>query len=142
MGLCWPCYEVLETNPILNVKINLMPKIGHPTHHGVELSIEVKAIRSEIGSIRSSCRGVRIQSQQSRHNLDSKVGVPVLGGQAAQLGGVVVPHLGHLGQVVPRDAWAAKGEGQVTSPTRLGHVVELARHERLGEDNESAGHGA
>ena len=142
MGLCWPCYEVLKTNSILNVKINLMPKMGHPTHHGVELSIEVEAIRSEIGSIRSSCRGVRIQSQQSRHNLDSKVGVPVLGGQAAQLGGVVVPHQGHLGQVVPRDAWAAKGEGQVTSPTWLDHVVELARHERLGEDNESAGHGA
>ena len=52
------------------------------THHGVKLCVEVEAIRSHEGRIRSSCACVWIEAGQSWHDLHAEVGPPVLDGKA------------------------------------------------------------
>jgi len=102
----------------------------------------MEAIRSKEGRIGSPCRGIWVKTRQCRHHLHTKVGPPVLGGQVAQLRGVVVSQLDFLGYIFPGDTRTTQGENQAASPAWVDHVVQLAGHEGLSEDDEGAGHRA
>ena len=58
---------------------------------GVKFCVEMAAVRSQVGSIRSPCWSIWIKSDQCGYNLNSKVGASVMSRKAVKLRSVVIP---------------------------------------------------